>query len=73
MQKLIGEAWREVVWWEQRDAGEMFPAEVGVWQDILGFTAYVLAWGGGLRSKPHPDQETAKADTGRLWEKFYGS
>jgi hypothetical protein len=64
---------REVPWREERDAGEMFLAEVGVWQDAGGFTAYVKdGWGGGINSRPHPDLETARADVRRLWEKFYG-
>ena len=71
-QKHIAGALREVVWSEERDAGDMFKAEVGVYWDGAGFVAYVEAWGGGIRSKAHLDQETARADIARLWEKFYG-
>lgn len=71
--KLIAGAVREVVWSEQRDAGEMFSAEIGVWKDERGFVAYVCGpWGGGVNSKHHPSEVAAQADTGRLWEKFYG-
>lgn len=72
VKKHIAGALREVPWCEQRDAGEMFPAEVGVYRDGDGFVAYVDAWGGGIRSKLHPDEETARADIDRLWGRFYG-
>lgn len=70
----IAGAARDVVWSEQRDAGDMFKSEVGVWRDPDGrFRAYVKdGWGGGMQSRPHPDQETARRDIDRLWEHFYG-
>lgn len=70
----IAGASREVVWREQRDAGDMFKSEVGVWRDPDGrFRAYVKdGWGGGIQSRPHPDEQAARADISRLWEKFYG-
>lgn len=72
--RWIAGASREVVWSESRDAGGMFKSEVGVWRDPDGrFRAYIQDyWAGGMRSKPHPDQAAARADVGRLWEKFYG-
>lgn len=70
----IAGASREVTWSEKRDAGDMFTSEVGVWRDPDGrFRAYVKdGWGGGVQSRPHPDEETARSDIGRLWDKFYG-
>jgi transcriptional regulator with XRE-family HTH domain len=54
----IAGAARDVVWSEERDAGDMFKSEVGVRRDPDGrFRAYVKdGWGGGVRSKPFPDQ-----------------
>lgn len=73
--RYIAGAARDVVWSEGRDAGDMFKPEVGVWRDPDGrFRAYVKdGWGGGIQSKPHPDETTARADIGRLWEHSYGS
>jgi len=71
----IAGAVRDVVWSESREVyGEMFKSEVGVWRDPDGrFRAYVKdGWGGGMRSKPHPDEATARTDVTRLWEEFYG-
>jgi len=70
---IAGET-RDVVWSEERDAGDMFKSEVGVWRDPDGrFRAYVKGgWGGGMRSKPHLDEAAARADVTRLWEEFYG-
>lgn len=69
----IAGATREIVWRESRDAGDMFKSEVGVWRDRDGFVAYVKdGWGGGIQSKRHPDETTARADIDRLWERFYG-
>jgi hypothetical protein len=70
----IAGASRDVIWSEERDAGDMFTSEVGVWRDPDGrFRAFVKdGWGGGMRSKPHPDETTARADVPRLWEQFYG-
>ena len=72
--RLIAGASRDVTWHESRDAGDMFKSEVGVWRDPDGqFRAYVNdGWGGGMRSKPHPDEPAARADIARLWERFYG-
>jgi len=71
--RWIAGAAREVVWSYERDAGDMFTSEVGVWLEDAGFVAYVKdGWGGGNKSKPRPDQATARADTARLWERFYG-
>jgi hypothetical protein len=71
----IAGALRDVVWRERRDDGGMFgdAAEVGVWHDSGGFVAYAKdGWGGGVRSKHHPDEATARRDTERLWERLYG-
>lgn len=72
--RVIAGAPREVVWSEERDAGDMFKSEVGVWRDPDGrFRAYVKdGWAGGMRSKPHPDEDTARTDVTRLREVFYG-
>lgn len=71
---MIAGAVREVVWRESRDAGDMFDSEVGVWRDPDGrYRAYVTGgWGGGIQSKPHPDEASARADATRLWGRFYG-
>lgn len=68
----IAGALREVVWSEARDSGGMFDAEVGVYRDGDGFVAFIDDWGGGIRSRLHPDEKTARADIGRLWDRFYG-
>ncbi len=69
----IGGAVREVVWSETRDSGGMFTAEVGVWREGGKFVAYVKdGWTDGIRSAPHGDEQAARRDVGRLWEKFYG-
>lgn len=72
--RLIAGAARDVVWSEARDAGGMFSSEVGVWRDPDGrYRAYVKdGWGGGVRSKPFPDEQAARGDIDRLWEHFYG-
>jgi hypothetical protein len=71
--RYVAGAVREVPWHEERDAGEMFKSEVGVWHDDRGFVAYVKdGWGGGINSGHHPDQQAARHDITRLWEKFYG-
>jgi hypothetical protein len=63
-----------VVWSEERDAGDMYKAEVGVVRvSDSRFHAFVRGgWGGGLVSKAHPGEAAARADIGRLWEKYYG-
>ena len=68
----IAGALREVTWSEHRDSGGMFDAETGVYRDGDGFVAYISDWGGGIRSKAHPDEESARRDIARLWERFYG-
>ena len=70
---VAGES-RDVVFSEKRAAGGMFKSEVGVWRDPDGrFVAYVTdGWCGGIQSKPHPDEQTARSDIDRLWGKFYG-
>lgn len=69
----VAGAVREVVWSEERDAGDMFMSEVGVWAEPGGFVAYVKdGWGGGKRSGCHASLELAQRDTSRLWEEFYG-
>lgn len=70
----IAGAARDVVWHELRDAGDMFKSEVGVWRDPDGrFRAYVKdGWGGGVNSKPRPDEQMARRDIARLWDNFHG-
>jgi hypothetical protein len=72
--RFIAGDMREVTWSEKRDAGEVFPAEVGTWRNPDGrFQAYVMSgWSGGVRSKLHPDQESARQDVDRIWDQFYG-
>ena len=72
MMRHIAGALREVPWSEKRDSGGMFDAEVGVYRDGDGFVAFIYDWGGGIRSRIHPDVETARGDIDRLWERFYG-
>ena len=73
MKSMIAGAMREVVWSEPRDCGGMFDAKVGIWRDGDGFIAYVTdGWGGGVRSKRHPDEAAARGDIERLWNRLYG-
>jgi hypothetical protein len=71
--RVVCGAARQVEWFERRDDGGMFDAEVGVCPDDGGYRAYVMdGWGGGVMSPPHPTLEEAVRDVERLWEMQYG-
>lgn len=70
-QRLIGGIFKDVYWTESRDSGGMFDATVGVYKDDSGYVAYVIDWGTGVHSPPHPTLEAAKADVERLWDRMF--
>jgi hypothetical protein len=72
--RLVAGASRRVVWFEERDAGEMFKAEVGIWLDEKGYTAYVMGGlgNGGMSAPARGTRDEARAEVARLWSRLYG-